>query len=285
VSKEGFGGPKLSIAAVAAIVLFPALLPSSALAHFQMLYLGGSARMPGGSLQALLLFTHPYTGGPTMEMGTPEAFYVVHQRGEEGEAEKTDLLPTLEPIQWKGVENEAAAYIASIPAAQVRSMGDYIFVLEPSPYYEASEDKYIQQFTKTVINLGGVPGNWDQAIGLPAEILPLNKPYANWKGGVFRGVVLSNGKPVPFAEIEVEYVNRKPDLATKTWSGDPALEAPTPSLEVLSIRADESGTFAVGLPKAGWWGVGALDVGPRKRHEGKPLSQDAVIWVEVTDVN
>ena len=45
------------------------------------------------------------------------------------------------------------------------------------------------------------------------------------------------------------------------------------------------GVWKIGLPKAGWWGICALKVGPDKIHEGKPLSQDAVLWVEARDVN
>lgn len=266
----------------ASAALAIACLPASA--HFQMLYLGDSARMPGGALEALLVFTHPFSGGPTMEMGQPEAFYVLSQRGDDAAPKKVDLLPGLKPIQWRGSEAGATAFTGAIPSAEVRSLGDYTFVLEPAPFFEGSEDKYIQQFTKTIVNIGGVPGNWDKDVGLPAEIRPLDKPYANWKGGVFRGVVLSAGQPVPFAEIEVEFVNRKPDAAAHSWVGEPEIEAPHPSLEALSIRADATGTFVVGLPKAGWWGIGALDVGPVKEHQGKPLSQDAVIWVQVTDI-
>ncbi len=34
-----------------------------------------------------------------------------------------------------------------------------------------------------------MPGNWAEPVGLAAEILPLDKPYANWTGGIFRGIV------------------------------------------------------------------------------------------------
>ncbi len=93
-----------------------------------------------------------------------------------------------------------------------RSLGDYTFVLKPAPYYEEQEDKYIQQITKTVVNIGGLPGAWDEPLGLPVEIVPLDKPYANWVGGVFRAVVLSGGEPVPHAEVEVEFLNHEPQI-------------------------------------------------------------------------
>ncbi|WP_198516917.1 hypothetical protein [Sinorhizobium meliloti] len=79
-------------------------------------------------------------------------------------------------------------------------------------------------------------------------------------------------------------MNYKADLDTASWSGDPAVKAPHPPLEVASIRADANGGFAIGLPRAGWWGIGALGIGPVKEHRGKQLSQDAVLWIEVTDM-
>lgn len=268
--------------ALIGLVLVGALAAAPAEAHFQLLYPGETRT--GGDLDMLLLFSHPFNGGPTMQMEPPEAFSVTSQRGE-AEPVTTDLIDLVEPYDWTGADGSVAhAYMARIPARTVRSMGDYVFSLTPAPYYEATEDKFIQQFTKTILNVGGVPGNWDQEIGLPAEIRPLDKPYANWVGGVFRGIVLSAGAPVPFAEVEVEYVNRDPDLATHGWTGEPRITAPHPALEVLSIRADANGLVTIGLPKAGWWGIAALGVGPRTEHEGKELSQDAVLWVEVSDI-
>lgn len=256
----------------------------SASAHFQMLYVEDSALDRGGATDMALVFTHPFAGGPNMDMGPPRAFYVVHQRGDEGELERTDLMEHLTDATWTGAVNSAVAYRAHLPREIVRSLGDYVFALEPEPFYEEGEDKYIQQFTKLVMNVGGVPGNWSEPLGLPAEIRLLNKPYANWTGGVFRGVVLSGGEPVPYAEIEIEYVNFAPDLEANAFSPEPAAEAPHPSFGTMSILADADGEFSIGLPKAGWWGVCALDVGPVKEHEGKPLSQDAVLWIQATDM-
>ena len=255
-------------------------------AHFQMLYPGESLRMHNsGPLELLAIFSHVFHGAPSMVMGPPKALYVVKQRGGDAKPEKVDLLKQTEKFDWRGGgKDPVPAYRVALPASEVRSLGDYVFVLEPEPYLEASEDKYIQQFTKTIVNVGGMPGNWDKPVGLPTEIRPLNKPYANWVGGVFRGVVLSKGKPVPFAEIEVEYVNRKPDFASKAWAGDQQVNPPHPALGPISLRSDAAGTVTNALPRAGWWGIAALDVGPVKTHKGKKLSQDAVLWVQAFDV-
>jgi cobalt/nickel transport protein len=276
---------RFSAAAVAAAAgAIAGVFSPFALAHFQMLYVPESALERAAETPMAIVFTHPFHGGPTMSMGVPRSFYVVSQRGEDAAPVKTDLSKYLQPIEWQGVGNKAAAYQAKLPREVVRSMGDYVFALEPDPYLEKEEDKYIQQFTKLVMNVGGVPGNWDKPLGLAAEIQPLNKPYANWVGGVFSGVVLSQGKPVPFAKIELEYVNHAPDLNAKAFATAGAIAAPHPSYENISVRADAAGTFSIGLPRAGWWGICALGVGPSTKHEGKPLSQDAVLWVQAKDM-
>jgi cobalt/nickel transport protein len=217
-----------------------------------------------------------------MDMGVPEAFYVVSQRGPEAERVTTDLAEYLEPIVWTGVDTEAAAYLANPPRRVTRSLGDYTYVLRPAPYYESGEDKYIQQITKTMINVGGIPGAWDEPLGLPVEIVPLDKPYANWVGGVFRAVVLANGEPVPHAEVEIEYLNHEPDLEARRFTPAGRVTAPQDSFKTLSIRADANGQVIIGLPAAGWWGICALDLDDGLSHAGKDLSLDAVLWVKAT---
>jgi len=256
----------------------------AALAHFQLIYTPQTALKSGQATPVVLVFTHPFEAGHTMDMTTPQGFYVLSQRGSDATPQKTDLLSYLKPITWTSLTNSGRAFEAALPRQVTRSLGDYVFVLEPSPYLEASEDKYIQQYTKMVMNVGGLPGNWSARVGLPAEILPLDKPYANWTGGIFRGVVLGEGKPVANAEIEVSYLNHAPDLGAKRFTGAAQATAPQDSFANLSILANDRGEFAIGLPKAGWWGICALGVGPRTEHEGKALSQDAVLWVQATDM-
>jgi cobalt/nickel transport protein len=260
------------------------LTAAPAEAHFQMLYTAETALSAGQATEILMLFTHPAHGGPHMAMVQPEAFYVLSQRGEDAVIVRTDLARYLEPIAWESEQGPTSAYRAQLTRSVTRSLGDYVLVLEPGPYYEAGEDKYIQQFTKTMLNIGGVPGNWAEPVGLPAEILPLDKPYANWVGGVFRGVVLAAGEPVPNAELEVEYVNHAPDLARRRSADEPAVELPQASFGTMSIRANDRGEFSIGLPRAGWWGICALAVGPGTEHEGKELSQDAVLWVQAKEM-
>jgi cobalt/nickel transport protein len=256
---------------------------SAAIAHFQLLYTPNAALKDAGAIPLALVFSHPFDNGFTMNMGKPEAFYVVNQRGD-AEAKTTDLVQYLEPIQWAGADSKGSAYIANPPRSVTRSLGDYTYVLKPAPYYEKNEDKYIQQITKTVVNIGGLPGAWDEPLGLPVEIVPLDKPYANWVGGVFRAVVLSSGKPVPHAEIEVEYLNHEPQIAQRRFDPEGKVTAPQDSFTTLSIRADAQGQVIIGLPRAGWWGICALDLDDELKFQGKELSVDAVLWIKASDM-
>ncbi len=254
-------------------------------AHFQMLYTDEAALTEGQETELALIFSHPFSNGYPLDMGTPQEFYVVHDRGEEIPNKTTDLTEYLEPVTWSNSSDESAkAYTASLPKSVTRSIGDYSFVLNPEPYFEAEEDKYIQQITKTVINVGGVPGAWDAPMGLDYEIVPMDKPYANWVGGVFRGVVMAHGEPVPHAEIEIEYINHDPILDEATFDPVAKIEAPQSSFATMSIRANAQGEVMIGLPKAGWWGICALDLDDGETYKDKDLSIDAVLWVRAYDI-
>ncbi|KJZ53109.1 DUF4198 domain-containing protein [Pseudomonas sivasensis] len=255
-------------------------MAGAAQAHFQMLYVDETALPRADNLEFAIVFTHPFSAGPTMNMGPPLVFNHVSSHG----GDKVDLRQYLRPVQWQSRDNQASAYRASIPRELVRSLGDHVFVLEPEPYLETAEDSYIQQFTKLIVNVGGVPGNWSEPQGLPVEIQPLNKPYANWTGGVFRAVVLADGKPVPFAEIEIEYLNHSVDIKNNTFGEQDYVTAPQASFKSLSTYSDAQGVVTIGLPRAGWWGIAALNIGATKTYKGKPLSQDAVLWVQARDM-
>jgi cobalt/nickel transport protein len=267
-----------AVGAVAGTFLFC----QAALAHFQLLYTPEAALNESSALPLALVFSHPFDNGYTMDMGEPDAFYVVSQRGPEAERVTTDLREYLEPIIWSGVDSKAKAYLANPPRRVTRSLGDYTYVLQPAPYYEAQEDKYIQQITKTAVNIGGIPGAWDEPLGLPVEIVPLDKPYANWVGGVFRAVVLADGKPVPHAEVEIEYLNHEPDIDQRRFDPASKVTAPQGSFITLSVRADAAGQIIIGLPAPGWWGICALNLDDGLEFQGKELSLDAVLWVKAT---
>lgn len=256
---------------------------SSAFAHFMVVYTPEIAMEKGEELDMRILFTHPAEAGHMMDMGGVEEFYVLKQRGE-AQPKKVDLKQYLKEITWKNPHSEAAAFSARIPKKEVRSMGDYVFVMKPGYYFEKEEGIYMQQITKVIMNVGGVPGNWAEPAGLPCEIVPLIKPYGLWTGNVFKAQVLSDGKPVAGAEVEVEYMSHMPNLGSNSMPEKSSVEYPHDAFITQTIFSDENGYITFGLPKSGWWGFAALGVGPDTEHNGKELSQDAVIWVKAVDM-
>lgn len=252
--------------------LIAALLTSQTVsAHFQMLHIDDYMRAKGGKVILKMPFTHPSHGGPMMNMGQPISLDVTHKD------KKTDLTDKITSLTWQGAENEAAAFQAE---TALRGMGDYVFSLVPEPYLETSEDAYIQQFTKTIVNVGGLPTSWHKPLNLAAEIVPDQRPYAVYAGGLFSAVVKAKGKPVDGAEVEVEFLNYDVNEAGNGFGRAPYVEYPTENLNIQTLITDANGRFFFGVPHSGYWGFAALSVGAETEYKGKDLSQDAVLWIQ-----
>ncbi|GAA5064014.1 DUF4198 domain-containing protein [Roseibacterium beibuensis] len=249
-----------------------AALPMAASAHFLLNFTEQAVIETPGEIPVKLIFWHPMDNGQVMDLAMPREFYMIHN------GERTDLLDTLEPAVFQGAENTGEAFRGSVP---IRRSGDYVLVTVPEPYYEESEDIYIQQIARVFLNRNGLPTDWDGIMGLPAEIQPLNRPYNVLVGSTFTGRVLSNGEPVAGAEIEIEYMASEPDIAVSATT-EPTVAAPAGG--TLIAISDANGYFTFGIPTAGWWGFAALGVGPETGFDGRELSQDAVIWIHATEL-
>ncbi len=229
-------------------------------AHFGVLRPSAStvADSQQKELELTLAFAHPMERRG-MDLERPMSVFAY------SEGKREDLLPRLAPAAVLG----HAAWTAKFT---LRRPGAVTFVMEPMPYWEASEDKYIIHYTKTCVAAFGVEDGWEEALGLKTEILPLTRPFGLYAGSVFRGQVLLDGKPAPGAVVEIEYDNR-----------EGRLEAPNDFFVTQTVRADQNGVFAVALPFAGWWGIAALsEPGITLLHDGeqKPVELGAVLWIE-----
>lgn len=205
-----------------------------------------------------IAFAHPQERRG-MVMKKPRAFTVT--RG--GKTE--DLLSSLTETQFLDHKAWQARY-------RVQRPGVYQFAVEPEPYFEPAENRYIIHYAKTVVAAFGAEEGWDAPLGLKTEIVPLTRPFANYAGNVFAGRVLLDGKPVPGVEVEVEY-----------WNRDGRREAPNDYYVTQVVRADDNGVFVYGVPWPGWWGFAALsDGGERPGPGGKPVEVElgAVLWVD-----
>ncbi len=241
-------------------------LSEAASAHFLMLIPSSDvvSAQDDRTVALDIRFTHPMEGGPAMDMGRPQRFGVLVG------GQTYDLTAQLVPVKIDG----RTAFTARVP---VNRPGDYVFFVEPAPYWEPAEQKMIVHYAKVVVDAFGAEEGWDAMVGLPVEIEPLVRPYGLWAGNTFRGIVRRNGKPVPFATVEVEYDNRAGRVAV-----------PNDALITQVIKADAHGVFSYTMPRAGWWGFAALVPGEEKMAdpEGRLVEVElgGLIWVRTVDM-
>lgn len=256
----------------------------SAHAHMMLSYTHETVYQKPTDIEIKLVLTHPITAGTVLDLKKINQFYALHGCLD-ADVKKIDFSNMLKEITWKNPNNNnGKAFSAKISKQDLQEYGDYVFCIIPDSYYDKDADAYLQQITKLIINIGTVHGNFHAPCNLPCEIIPLCKPYALWVGNIFTGRVLSNGKPVANAEIEVTYLNHQINMSKNTMLRKNRINYPNDCLQIQTIYTDAQGYFSYGLPKSGWWGFTALNVGPETKYEGKDLSQDAVIWVQVNDI-
>jgi cobalt/nickel transport protein len=246
-----------------AIVAFVVLFSSPVMAHFGMVIPSDSMVMQADSrtLRVTLSFSHPMEM-VGMELKKPTVFAV------SANGKNQSLLGQLKPATVMGHE----AWTADYP---IKRPGIYMFYMEPQPYWEPAEDCFIVHITKTVVTAFGDDEGWDAELGLKTEIVPLAKPYGLYAGNVFQGIVKVDGKPVAYADVEVEYYNR-----------DKTAHAPTDYMVTQTVKADGNGIFTYSAPVSGWWGFAALNTaGFTIKHDGKDkdVEMGAVIWVYFHD--
>jgi len=249
---------KRVIVAVAAVVL----LAGSAWAHFGMVIPQAALVERPGQVEVEFRFWHPMEN-QGMTLAKPKS------AGVDLDGEKTDLLPKLEAAGDKGGEYWKASY-------QIKKPGDYIFYMEPQPYWEPAEDCFIVHYTKTVVSALGAEEGWQRLVGSKIEIVPLTRPYGLWAGNSFTGRVLYQGAPLAGVEVEVEYYNKNGEVDT-----------PAGAFITQVVRTDSQGVFTYTMPWAGWWGFAALatdDKKMKKDGDMKPVELGAVLWVQTESV-
>lgn len=245
---------------LAAALLACAVAP--AFAHFQEIIPSADVLSDGGKVRVDLEFTHPMERGPTMEMARPKRVGVL------ADGKTSDLLGALKE---KRVDGKAAWTFEQ----ELKSPGAVTYFVEPQPYWEPAEKKWIIHYAKVIVDGFASGEGWTAQVGLPVEIEPLSRPTGLWTGNLFRGIVRAEGKPVPFAEVEIE------------WKNDGSVAVPNEAFITQVVRADQNGVFAYAMPRAGWWGFAALIDGPEtKGPDGKPAKTElgGLIWVKATDM-
>jgi len=259
---------KLLCAAIGLLVVLAIGIGASRLSgHFQSIIPTTDFVAADGAkkISLRLLFNHPMEGG-LMNMVRPKRFGVSIKGGD-----IVDLNSSLKEKKDGKFSTWTAEY-------EIKRPGDYIFFVEPEPYWEPAEDCFIIHYTKVCVNGMGDEDGWDHELGLKTEIVPLTRPYGLWAGNIFSGIVKLDGKPVPYAEIEVEYYNEP---------GKSRAHAPTDAHITQVIKADGNGVFHYAMPRTGWWAFAALNTADYKlktpQGEEKDVELGAVYWVKTYD--
>ncbi|MDR9501298.1 MAG: DUF4198 domain-containing protein [Desulfurivibrionaceae bacterium] len=249
--------PKKRDAFWLAVLLVGAAAP--ALAHFGMVIPSENiVTQARKSVELTLSFSHPFAE-IGMDLVKPARFFAMK------DGRRTDLGQGLQKTAVMGRQAWHTSYPVSRP-------GVYHFVMEPVPYWEAAEGLSIIHYTKTIIAAYGADTGWDEPLGLPTEIVPLTRPFANYSGNSFSGQVLLGGEPVPYAEVEVEFYNEAGRL-----------QAASDYHITQVVKADGAGVFTFTCPRAGWWGFAALNKAdytlPDPEGQAKPVELGAVLWI------
>ncbi len=254
----------VSAQTLAAGLFAAAVSCAPAFAHFQEILPSSDVLPDGGKVTLDLLFTHPMEGGPVMDMKRPKRVGAIVN------GQTLDLSASLKATKKQGATGWTLTH-------ELKEPGAAIYFVEPEPYWEQAEAKYIVHYAKVIVDGFASGKGWDVSAGLPVEIEPLARPTGLWTGNLFRGIVRKNGAPAPFAEVEVEYVNE-----------GGAVTPPNDAFITQVIKADAQGVFAYAMPRAGWWGFAALLEGDQKMKapDGKdaPVEMGGLIWVKATDM-
>lgn len=244
---------RIGVAALAAVVV----MASAAFAHFGMIIADtDETTQQKRDVNMVLSFSHPFEG-QGMELVKPEQFFMV----QDGEG-KVDMLSTLK-------KTEVMGHTAWKTSFKPKAPGLYAFAMVPHPYKEDAENNYIQHITKVYVDAYGEGEDWMKPLGLRTEIIPLTRPFGNYAGNVFQGIVYFEGKPAPFTRVEVEYYNR-----------DGKKSAPNDRMVTQEVMADANGAFTFVCPWKGWWGFAALTTAPEE-YKGRELEMGAVLWLEM----
>jgi len=152
----------------------------------------------------------------------------------------------------------------------IKKPGVYQFYVQPQPYFEPAEEKFISHVPKVIVSAFGVEDGWDEPLGLKYEIIPMVKPFALYSGNIFQGKVLHDGKPASNVEVEVELYNEF------------GLKSPTDSHITQVVKTNANGEFSFVMNHKGWWGFAALIEEGEKEFEGKkyPIENGALIWIK-----
>lgn len=144
--------------------------------------------------------------------------------------------------------------------------GDYYLCLESPAYFIPEEKAFWQDYVKEPLHVMAEKG-WDQAVGLPVEIIPLTRPYGWPAGSVFKGKALAKNKALTRATVEIEKFNGF--FVPRDKLPQDRLGEGNGPLITRTTKTDRMGYFVCSLDSPGWWILSVSAPGGKKVHERK----------------
>ena len=246
--------------------------PLPGLAHFQVFWpqTEGCYAKPGEAVKWQYFWGHPFemliddAQAPKFFIFTPDK-----------KKESLSLSRITLKDQASGKDRQAFAVEYKPPAP-----GDYYLCLEAPPTFIPESQVFWQDYVKAPLHVRAEKG-WDQAVGLPVEIIPLTRPYGWPAGSVFKGQALVKNQALTRATVEVEKFNGFYVPADK-MPRDPLGEEHAP-LVTRVTKTDRMGYFIFTLDSPGWWIISVSAPGGKRVHQGKtfPVEMRGGLWVYV----
>jgi cobalt/nickel transport protein len=257
----------------ALVVLMVGLCPTlPAQAHFQVYWpqTEGCYAKPGEAVTWQYFWGHPFEM-IVFDTQPPKFFIFTPQKKKESVTVKEITLKD----QASGKDRKAFTVEYTPP-----SPGDYYLCLESLPYFIPEEKAFWQDYVKEPLHVMAEKG-WDQAVGLPVEIIPLTRPYGWPAGSVFKGQALAKKRALTRAIVEIEKFNGffvPADKLPKDRLGEE-----NGSLITRITKTDRMGYFVCTLDSPGWWIISVSAPGGKKVHERKtyPVEMRGCLWIYV----
>jgi cobalt/nickel transport protein len=243
-----------------------------ALAHFPVVWpqSPGCYARPGDTITWRYFWGHPFEM-LIADAQPPKAFVFTPARQKENVTVKDITLKD----QGSGQDCKAFELEYKPPGP-----GDYYLCLENPPCFIPEDQVFWQDYVKEPLHVLSGKG-WEQAAGLPVEIVPLTRPYGWPAGAVFEGQALAKNLALTRATVEIEKFNGF--FVPKDQFPKDRLGGENAPLITRVTRTDHMGYFVCTLDSPGWWIISVSAPGGRKVHERKtyPVEMRGCLWVYV----
>lgn len=207
----------------------------------------------------------------------PQTFTALRYSGEQ--ADRSEHLSVLEETTIYGARAWTTEIALPYP-------GVYHFIMQSKASWLPDKDKFVQYIAKVQVPVHSSSEGWDMPTGMSFEIIPLSRPFGLCAGMAFSGQVMTDGKPVAGAVVEVAHLANIGKTTSSSLSTHSTKQPPKPAESSYQasqlVKTNNEGIFIFVCPFPGWWAFAASNQGdPLQDPEGqlKPLEKKTIFWV------